>query len=280
MDENEWNGSRDVRTMLIVAADPNPPPGAVRPLATMTERQLRLFLVGCCRRHWALFEDPACRRAVEVAERFADGNATDAEREEALEAVDAIQQEAIASLIDGSGTRQQIIISSIAGAAGVVCRAYPDMTERVHRFTSMPGFISPFPILTAFRSPPIMADVCSTALVALVTTLREHGGVSSDEELQSGAAKGELELAAQADLLRCVAGSPFREVRFEPGWRSSNVVGLARGIYRDRAFDRLPILSDALLDAGCNEEAIVTHCRDGRPHTRGCWVVDLIFGTK
>jgi hypothetical protein len=55
---------------------------------------------------------------------------------------------------------------------------------------------------------------------------------------------------------------------------------LARGIYDDRAFDRLPILADALIDAGCDDEAILGHCRGPGPHVRGCWVADLVLGKE
>ena len=56
------------------------------------------------------------------------------------------------------------------------------------------------------------------------------------------------------------------------------MVKVAQGIYYDRAFDRLPILADALEDAGCHDAAILEHCRQPGPHVRGCWVVDLLTG--
>ena len=58
---------------------------------------------------------------------------------------------------------------------------------------------------------------------------------------------------------------------------SADVVGLARTIYADRAFDRLPLLADALMDAGCADEQVLGHCREAGPHARGCWVVDMIL---
>jgi hypothetical protein len=67
-------------------------------------------------------------------------------------------------------------------------------------------------------------------------------------------------------------------VVFDPEWRTATVVQLAQGIYDDRAFDRLPILADALQDAGCDHADVLNHCRDTGPHARGCWVVDLILG--
>jgi hypothetical protein len=83
-----------------------------------------------------------------------------------------------------------------------------------------------------------------------------------------------------ARLLLDIFGDPMRVPSFQPNWRSSNSVGLARAIYDDRAFDRLPILADALMDAGCDDEQILAHCRSEGPHVRGCWVVDLVLGKQ
>jgi hypothetical protein len=54
-------------------------------------------------------------------------------------------------------------------------------------------------------------------------------------------------------------------------------VALARGIYAERAFDRLPILADALQDAGCDNADVLAHCRGRGPHVLGCWVVDRLL---
>ena len=82
----------------------------------------------------------------------------------------------------------------------------------------------------------------------------------------------------QRRLLREVAGNPFRPVAFDRSWLSSTVVALATGIHQDRAFDRLPILADALEDAGCDNAEVLDHCRGSGPHVRGCHVLDLILG--
>jgi hypothetical protein len=86
------------------------------------------------------------------------------------------------------------------------------------------------------------------------------------------------EMVAQANLLRCVFGNPFRPVAADPAWFTSTALSLAEGIYQERAFDRLPILADALQDAGCDNLDVLNHCRDGGVHVRGCWVVDLLLG--
>jgi hypothetical protein len=83
-----------------------------------------------------------------------------------------------------------------------------------------------------------------------------------------------------ASLIRDIFGNPFRPVAFVQRWRTADTVGLARGIYEDRAFDRMPLLGDALMDAGCADEQIISHCRSEGPHVRGCWVVDLVLAKE
>ena len=89
------------------------------------------------------------------------------------------------------------------------------------------------------------------------------------------------ELEAQATLLRDIFGNPFRLLAVDLAWLTSTVVALAEGIYAERAFDRMPILADALQDAGCDSNDILAHCRDtSLTHVRGCWVIDLLLGKE
>jgi hypothetical protein len=88
------------------------------------------------------------------------------------------------------------------------------------------------------------------------------------------------EFRAQTALLRDIAGNPFVPVVFDVCWRTEAVVGLARGMYESRDFGPLPVLADALEDAGCADPSVLAHCRGGGPHVRGCWVVDLVLGKE
>jgi hypothetical protein len=82
----------------------------------------------------------------------------------------------------------------------------------------------------------------------------------------------------QRPYLRLIgSGDPLRYVRPQPQWLTSTVVALAKGIDTERAFDRLPILADALQDAGCDHPDILDHCRSDCSHTWSCWVVDLLL---
>jgi hypothetical protein len=86
------------------------------------------------------------------------------------------------------------------------------------------------------------------------------------------------ELAVQADLVRDLFGNPFEPVGFDPAWRTSSALDLARSAYASGDFSVLPILADALQEAGCDDPAVLGHCRDAAVHARGCWVVDAVLG--
>ena len=85
--------------------------------------------------------------------------------------------------------------------------------------------------------------------------------------------------STHTDLLRDIFGNPFRPVViFSPSWRTSTAVTLASQMYESRDFSAMPILADALQDAGCDSADVLDHCRGPGPHVRGCWVVDLVLG--
>ena len=87
----------------------------------------------------------------------------------------------------------------------------------------------------------------------------------------------------QAGLIRDIFENALRCASVHSAslsWNGGTVLKLAQCIYDERAFDRLPILADALEEAGCTEQAILDHCRGPGPHVRGCWVIDLILGKQ
>jgi hypothetical protein len=83
----------------------------------------------------------------------------------------------------------------------------------------------------------------------------------------------------QASLLRCIFGNPTRPIVIDRAWQTSTVLGIARGIRLDAAYDRMPILADALQDAGCEDRFILNHARHEAAHCRGCCLLEGI-GTE
>lgn len=124
--------------------------------------------------------------------------------------------------------------------------------------------------------------------------MSQHTGHAEDHrETVYGACEYSLEATAgrlqagdedeeriQCELLRDIFGNPFRPVAFPPQWRTGTAHSLARQMYESRDFSTIPILADALQDAGCDSDDILSHCRGPGPHVRGCWVVDLVLGKE
>jgi hypothetical protein len=85
------------------------------------------------------------------------------------------------------------------------------------------------------------------------------------------------EEAAQCDIARDVLGYPEVTVTFDPEWRTSTAVAIVREMYESRDIGAMPILADALQDAGCDEPEILEHCRADQSHVHGCWVCEAVL---
>ncbi len=82
-------------------------------------------------------------------------------------------------------------------------------------------------------------------------------------------------------VVREVFGNPFHVTVIEDSllsWRDATIPQIAAKIYEERRFGDLPILADALEEAGCADAEILSHCREPGEHVLGCWVVDLLLG--
>jgi hypothetical protein len=76
-----------------------------------------------------------------------------------------------------------------------------------------------------------------------------------------------------------VFGHQLNAHRFERAWATDTAVAVAKQMCDVREFSAMPILADALQDAGCHCETALAHCRAAKHvHVRGCWVVDLVLG--
>jgi hypothetical protein len=102
--------------------------------------------------------------------------------------------------------------------------------------------------------------------------------VELDQDVPISSQELEAVRRANADLVRDIFGNPFRPATLDTSWLTSTVVALARGMYGSRDFGAMPILADALQDAGCDNAEVLNHCRGPGPYVRGCWLVDLVLG--
>jgi hypothetical protein len=122
------------------------------------------------------------------------------------------------------------------------------------------------------------AVVAVTAHNALTAAIETISALQQAAKVYGG---GGGERGTQAELLREVFGNPFRGVAIDPAWlrwNGSTVARLSRDIAESGRFEDLPVLADALEEAGCQDEALLRHCRSGVWHAPGCWVLDVLLG--
>src|SRR5262249_31002163 len=130
-------------------------------------------------------------------------------------------------------------------------------------------FVNSGPIAHEWEPTFLINSLLDEALRVALSRTRGRGGLPSEQRRAE-------RMRAVCRVLRHLF-SPFRHVALAP-WRTRITVGLARRIYDEEAFDCMPILADALEDVGCTDGAVLAHCRSGREHVRGCWVVDALLG--
>jgi hypothetical protein len=124
---------------------------------------------------------------------------------------------------------------------------------------------------------PVDSDLRYGAWTASAYEAAYEGTVRTLEKNADSEAK-DRSTKFQLATLHDIFGNPFRPVTIDSSWLTRTVTNLAQAIYTDRVFDRMPILADALEEAGCNNAEILQHCRQPGIHVRGCWVVDLVLG--
>ena len=213
-----------------------------------SNRKLRLFVCACCRRIWQLLP-PELQAGVEVSERYADGQATAAERGAAF-----TRSEGVTLAIYSGGRSPDALAyatNSAAECAGEDSGTLP-------------------PTLSA------ASTAANAAALAAAEALAAEMGDDHDFDSTVDSVYGS-EVAIQSSIVRDVFGNPFRPVAIERSWLSTAVVSLAQIIYDERAFDNMPELADALEETGCTNSDILEHCRGSGPHVRGCWVIDLLL---
>jgi hypothetical protein len=204
-------------------------------------RKLRLFSAACCKQVSQVLserESDSLQLAEKYADEFVTGGSGQTEEEARYAVSNAI---------------------AVANACAVACAR-------------------------ATHSAADAAHAGRLAVKALISSYLDSGGLRAGSEADADAVScrtGSGDRSIQTALLRCVIGNPFRLVTLAPAclaWNEGTVKRLAESIYNDQAFHLLPVLADALEDAGCDNADILTHCRRHKEHVRGCWVPDLLLG--
>jgi hypothetical protein len=223
---------------------------------TAAERKVRLFAVACCRRIPALNSHATLAAVITTAERFADRLATEEELRDANLRADGIADSAGKTADDCESTEG--VSEDTVRWQAIHCAGWAAY------WASLPGELG----TEIDRLPGAAADAVGLALA---------GSHYDFDRVEKGATE---ERAVQADLFRDIFGNPFRPVDFSTSWRPDTAVSLARQMYDSRDFSAMPILADALQDAGCDSDNLLSHCRSEGRHVRGCWPVDLVLAKE
>jgi len=240
-----------------------------------SNRKLRLFAVGCCRRIWHLLVDEKSQMAVEVSERFADGIATS-------EQMSVAHAEAEAVCTRATEQCDAVVLSSgllfTEENEGEIPYLFPAEWSQLFS-TSSAGYVTCKDHLdSAMFSSESTADAISAAACATSvdssTSRPRNSGEGVWRRIEAA------ERASQSDMLRDIFSNPFLPITLDPTWLNPKLKTLAQAIYDERAYGGMPVLADALEEAGCTNADILNHCRQPETHVRGCWVVDLILGKE
>jgi hypothetical protein len=212
-------------------------------------RKLRLLGAACCRLIWDRLPPSPAHDALVVVERYADGLASAEDFARAASLARLQHDVALATSEGGSLER--------AATLAVVAATHTDAA--------------------------VGLDHCRRWVVDCAFRAAEHG----QERAAMRAVREQL-----SHLFREVIGNPFRPWKSVPDFLGGGVVQpdgrtvhpsdtvrqLAHGIHADQAFDRLPILADALEESGVTDAALLAHCRNETRHVRGCWALDVALG--
>jgi hypothetical protein len=239
-----------------------------------TERKARLLATAVAHRATRWIPDVPERRPfvelIRLGESHADGLATDGR----LRAVYARLHRICAVPGDPAGSVRRGYAARVSRGLG----SRPHVTRGVAVRHAMEAALDAvFRFITDDEFEPFeLRSVMSDALVAAGAG---EAGCDARRGSAGLAAGTSAESRAMAEMVRDVFGNPFRPVTFDPAWRTEDAVLLAKGMYESRDFSAMPILADALQDAGCDDERVLAHCRGPQQvHVRGCWVADLVLG--
>jgi hypothetical protein len=237
MTEAEWRACANPEAMLRFLQK------------TSSARKLRLFACACCRLRWKWLPLEECKAAVHLAERYADGLIT---RQELVRFRNQARW-AMHRAPDSRSYAAAAAVQTLSLNPGTAARRTAELIRKQRGTqTAVPK---------AFRGRVLAFSEQAAAKAAW-----DKASANSERK----------EAAEQAVILRDIFGNPFRSLTIDSSFITAKVARLAKVIYDERAFERLPELAHALKQAGCVEPDILGHCREPQEHFLGCWLVDKL----
>jgi hypothetical protein len=235
--EAPWLGRSDVEKLLFEVA----PQGG--------ERRLRLFACACCRLAWPLLAPPA-QQTVEMFEGLADGVAISREVPTRFR----VQAD--------TGSAGVWAVEAVEGLRGWFSHPFDAAGIAAHglRWQMQPQ--------AGFRGP-----LDSAAAVPAHAARAARDAVGEWAWTRARA----LEVALVADIYGTAFHGPWTVRPEWLRWNDGCLVKMAQVLYDSHRFEEMPILADALEEAGCEDAHVLDHCRSHPRHARGCWVVDALL---
>jgi hypothetical protein len=208
----------------------------------VSDRKYYWFACACCRRGWHLPTDRRSRDAVETVEQYLTMLTPPRELKRALKEAEAACEEFV-----GADDLDPAALAATVGHDIVWALVQGDVRD---------DFIAG------------LADTMARAIAA------DEAPTATHYQWQSIV---QQEVQSQVAILRDVLGpAPFRQVSIHPDWLTPKVRSLASAMHDTGNFEDMPLLAEALEEAGCRDGEMLGHCRVGG-HVRGCWLVDLIM---
>lgn len=224
------------------------------------QRKLRLITCASVRSLWSQLPDDVCRVAVQTGELFAD----------------ALTAESELNSVGQHLARTRIQLDDRYSETSGVALAQAPPKVRAEFVRAVDGISISAVCVTGLLTFSQLSGVCREVpplSLPLDDYMNGYSVVLGEYRFESDEVSDFL-----PPLIRDILGYPFAPVKLEKKWRTDTAKALADAMTAEGKFDRLPVLADALEEAGCDDADILSHCRGSGPHVRGCWVVDLIRG--
>ena len=218
------------------------------------DRKRRLIANGVCRRFAHLLTDPRLVRMVDLSDEVADGQIKGKrwdEWEQARSDADAAENAAKQALVQAAA----LAVAGLGTDNHKVGRAIETATD-----------------VFGYQAAVSSRLMRPTSRVQTGQNLWEHPVFVAGRDEDGG--------RVICEVIREVVRNPPRATKLDKKWRTDTAVSLARSMYESRDFSAMPILADALEDAGCDSAELLAHLRGDGPHARGCWALDLVIGKE